>query len=535
MLKTVNLFIPIFYGFLNYCRFVDVLIYSSKKDNKMAIAKSNKLIETSYTLGSREQFFVLFLISLISQKDTAFREYRISHRDIAQLMNFDGRRRVANKEDVFKMMNNLNTQPIRFTEGEEDVQVVWITSLRYNKRTGEYTFTFGKELEPFLLQLKEHFTLYNIGSVVHLSGHSTRIYEVLKRHQFKKEPVTLTIADLKFWLKIEKKYPEYYEFKRWVLEPSREELEKYTDIRFIYREAEKEGKRIISLEFTIFDNEPTEQPTSLNILTNLSARLALSAPLETKTIYKDIKTSLSNNRKQQLDALTFEQYKSFTFLSERSINAGFILDTILAHPKVKYEPLRGFEDIYFQLMWHFFDSKTKSKEKAGAFVNWFKNGRLTEDALHARFTEGVLEKRRLMQSSEIDRRLMSKNISHIAFDALSEEGKSETATSKNVEPRDMRDMKIHIPNNMATSFKESLDRVVQGKPMYKKGFDIAGFKADYPTEYAQFFEKAGNDYLQFYSESGLSNAFDVEKHRDSIEHRAKSYCEEWLKNKKEGK
>jgi plasmid replication initiation protein len=204
-------------------------------------------------------------------------------------MNFDGRRRVANKEDVFKMMNNLNTQPIRFMEGEEEVQVVWITSLRYNKRTGEYTFTFGKELKPFLLQLKEHFTLYNIGSVVHLNGHSIRIYEVLKRHHFKKEPVTLTIADLKFWLKIEKKYPEYYEFKRWVLEPSREELEKYTDIRFTYREAEKEGKRIISLEFTIFDNEPTEQPTSLNILTSLSERLVLAAPIESDKTNKNHK------------------------------------------------------------------------------------------------------------------------------------------------------------------------------------------------------------------------------------------------------
>jgi plasmid replication initiation protein len=492
----------------------------------MAIAKSNNLIETSYTLGSREQFFILFLLSQISQNDTEFREYRISYKDISQLMNFDGRRRVANKEDIFKMMNNLNTQPIRFTAGEEDVQLVWITSLRHNKRTGEYIFSFAKELKPFLLQLKEHFTLFNIDNVVHLSGHSTRIYEVLKRHHFKKEPVILTVANLKFWLKIENKYPEYYEFKRWVLEPSREELEKYTDIRFTYREAEKEGKKILSLEFTISDNEPTEQPNSINILTSLSERLALSAPMESDLVYKDIKKSLSPNRKQQLDALTLEQYKSFTFLSERSINAGFILDTILAHPKVKYEPLRGFEDIYFQIMWHFFESKAKSKEKAGAFVNWFKNGRLTEDALHARFTEGVLEKRRSMASSEIDKRLLSKNINHIAFEALEEGGKNEPTASKTVESSDM---KIHIPNNVSP-FKESLNRIVQNKPAYKKGFDIADFKTQYPSEYNQFFEKANDDYLQFYSESGLNNTFDIEKHRESIEHRAKSYCEEWLKS-----
>jgi Initiator Replication protein len=494
----------------------------------MAIAKSNKLIETSYTLGSREQFFILYLISQISQNDTEFREYRISYKDISQLMNFDGRRRVANKEDIFKMMNNLNTQPIRFTQGEEDVQLVWITSLRHNKRTGEYIFTFGKELKPFLLQLKEHFTLFNIDSVVHLSGHSTRIYEVLKRHHFKKEPVTLTVADLKFWLKIETKYPEYYEFKRWVLEPSKEELEKYTDIRFTYREAEKEGKKIISLEFTIFDNEPTEPPHSLNILSNLSERLALSAPFESELNGKDIKTSLSPIKKQQLDDLTLEQYRSFTFLSEKGINAGFILDTILAHPKIKYEPLRGFEDVYFQIMWHFFETKTKSQEKAGAFVNWFKNGRLTDDALHARFTEGVLEKRRLMKSGEVDMRMMSKTMNHVAFDVFVEEGKKEAATQTVVESNQM---KIPISNTILSPIQERLNRVVQSKPVYKKGFDVADFKADFPNEYTQFFDKATNDYLQFYSESGLNNTFDVEKHRDSIEHRAKTYCEEWLKNK----
>ena len=489
----------------------------------MAIVKSNKLIETSYTLGSREQFFVLFLISQISQKDTEFREYRINYKEISQLMNFDGRRRVANKEDVFKMMNNLNTQPIRFTEGEEDVQVVWITSLRHNKRTGEYTFTFGKELKPFLLQLKEHFTLYNIGNVVHLSGHSTRMYEVLKRHHFKKEPVTLTVADLKFWLKIEKKYPEYYEFKRWVLEPSREELEKYTDIRFTYQEAEKEGKKIISLEFTIFDNVPTEQPNSLNILTNLSERLALSAPTESDINYKDIKTSLSANRKRQLDALTLEQFNSFTFLSEKGINAGFILDTILMHPKVKYEPLRGFEDLYFQMMWHFFETKTKSREKAGAFVNWFKNGRLTEDTLHARFTEGVLEKRKLMKNDELDRRLVSKSRPHTASEVFVEERKNVTTTSV--------PMTIHALKTVASPIQESLNRLVQNKPVYKKGFDVAAFKDAYPSEYTEFFDRATDDYLQFYSESGFSNVFDVEKHRESIEHRAKSYCEAWLKDK----
>lgn len=76
-----------------------------------------------------------------------------------------------------------------------------------------------------------------------------------------------------------------------------------------------------------------------------------------------------------------------------------------------------------------------------------------------------------------------------------------------------------------------MNRVIQNKHIFKKGFDIFDFKASYPNEYAQFFDKATNDYLQFYSESGANNAFNLEKHRESIEHRAKNYCEEWQRNK----
>lgn len=381
--------------------------------SEISVVKSNKLIETGYKLGSREQFFVLFLISQITPQDTEFREYRIHHKDIAKLMNFDGRRRIANKDDVFKMMNNLNTQPIRFTDGEDDVQMVWISKLRYNKSTQEFTFTFDSELKSFLLQLKEHFTLYNISNIAYLSGHSTRIYEVLKRHQFKNTPIVLTIKDLKFWLQIEDKYPEYYEFKRWVLEPSRIELEQYTDIRFTYTEAEKEGKKILSLRFTISDNEPSHKVESINLLHNFSNQMITTAGHATAT--PSGKKSKSTKNEIDTDNLTFAQYKAYQFLLDKGVNGSFIIKNILADDKTQYEPLQGFEDIYVQSMWLYFESKSKAKEPAGVFVNWFKSGKLTEGSLHSRFVEAVIHKTKSMTDEERNNRFKAKSMTNIAF------------------------------------------------------------------------------------------------------------------------
>jgi Initiator Replication protein len=508
----------------------------------MAIVKSNKLIETSYKLGSREQFFVLFLLSKISQHDTEFRQYRVHHKDIARVMNFDGRRRVANKEDIFKMMNNLNTQPIRFSEGDEDVQAVWITSLRYNRKSGEYTFTFSFELKPFLLQLKEHFTLFNISNVVYLSGHSTRMYEVLKRHQYKRESVVLSIKDLKFWLRIENKYPEYYEFKRWVLEPAKQELEQYTDIRFTYAEAEKEGKKILSLEFTIFENEPKDQPSDLNLLTNFGDRLGLAEPSQKTIKERDPSlnstdtSALGSGKKDKLAHLTRIQRKAFDFLTEKGINATFVLETIFKDPKVHYEPLQGFEDVFFFEMWSFFDSKSQSKQKAGAFVNWFKSGKLTEDGLLARLIETVLERRKTMNQTDREDRIA------LAQGVKTKPQSTQQTVSANVKPSQQNlelftqsEIKIVSPNTVKRDFApmiESMNRMLKRQTTPSPIFDFDVFKTTYTDQYEAAMEQAKGDYLKFYAEMG-NKTLDLEKYRESIEHRAKEYCRDWLKAKQE--
>ena len=301
----------------------------------MAIVKANKLIETSYKLGSREQFFILYLIAQITQEDADFSKYQIHYSDVARILNFDGRRRIANKSDVFKLMNNLNNNPIHFTDGDEDVQSVWITELRSNRKTGVLTFTFPDSLKDYLLQLRQHFTQYNIHNIVYLNGHSTRMYEILKRYEFKKQ-VVLTVDKLKFFLGIPNKYTEFYEFKRRVLKPAQEELLKYTDLCFTYEPVKKEGKKVISLRFIISKNVPDEQPEALKLLDDVNP---MKGRGEATAEIKQTK------RPKKYTHLTFAQQKAFHLLEEKGINKTFIVAQILEHPKLKYEVVKGFEDI----------------------------------------------------------------------------------------------------------------------------------------------------------------------------------------------
>ena len=231
-------------------------------NSQQVVVKSNRLIETGYKLGKREQFFVLYLISrLDSMRQTDFRHYEMSFADIKRILNYDGVKRLANRDTVFEIMNNLNRTPIYWEkkddEGvlEERGQMTWISSLKHNVKKDTFTFSFDTNLKPFLLQLEEYFTKYALHNIKNFSkSHSIRMYEILKVYE-RQRRVEMTVEKLKFYLGVGNKYDKFYELKRWVLEPTKEELRVFTDIRFEYRPAKKHRKTVLSVEFFIYPNK----------------------------------------------------------------------------------------------------------------------------------------------------------------------------------------------------------------------------------------------------------------------------------------
>ena len=117
----------------------------------MPIVKHNKLIETSYKLNSREQFFVLYLISKISQSDTNFRDHRMHYSEIQKIINFDGKRRIANKSEVFALMDKLNSEPIIYERGSVVGKSVWLQHMEHDTETDIFTFSLSEKLREYLL------------------------------------------------------------------------------------------------------------------------------------------------------------------------------------------------------------------------------------------------------------------------------------------------------------------------------------------------------------------------------------------------
>ena len=449
----------------------------------MAIIKHNKLIETSYKLNSREQYFVLHLISEISQNQVDFQEYKMHYSEIERLINFDGKRRIANKSEVFALMDKLNSEPIIYEKGSIVGKSVWLQHVEHNTETDVFTFSLSQRLREYLLQLKEHFTKYNISNIVYLNANGVRLYEVLKRHQFRGE-CELTIDKLKFYMGIEERYPKYYEFKRWVLLPSQREIKKYTDIRFDFVPAKKARKRIISLKFYIYENEPQHSPDKIKLLQKMDKayeKPQLQLGQSSVVAKKDLK-----------EELTKSQYDAYLFLSKKGVNKTFVIHQVLGHEKLRYELIRGYEDLYMRAIWKFFADKSNSDNLPATFVTWWKKDILVNDQLHARMMEYVLQRKKAMNEEEIMQR---------------EDNKRRTMVASSAAPV-LKSVDVH---QAATTLQ---------------AFNIEKFKEEYPEQYKAFLVEVKQKFEKQIQNAGQH--FDPNKFRQAIETQVYHKCKIWV-------
>ena len=114
-----------------------------------------------------------------------------------------------------------------------------------------------QNMKPYLLQLKERFTRYElIYTLAFKSQFSIRLYEILKSYQWRHE-VTLVLDELKVSMFAEN-YKNFKDFRNRVLDVAVREINQYSDITVNYTPITK-GRKTVALRFEIIDNDVAER------------------------------------------------------------------------------------------------------------------------------------------------------------------------------------------------------------------------------------------------------------------------------------
>jgi len=131
----------------------------SEELEKLKVVKSNNLVRSSYRLSKRALVFIYYLIAkLDSINQEGFTDFLLTYSQINKILNFDGKRRISKRSEVFALMDELNHAPIFREDANDAIKVNWLSSVTHHKKEDVFRLRMDPLLKPHLLFLKSHFT-----------------------------------------------------------------------------------------------------------------------------------------------------------------------------------------------------------------------------------------------------------------------------------------------------------------------------------------------------------------------------------------
>ena len=216
------------------------------------VVKANSLIQESrFSLSAQQQKIVLYIISQIEKQDEELKLYSF---DIKDFCNVCG---IEPKGDIYALLKrqikDISDKSVWIkTESGIDTLVRWIEKPYIDKRSGTIQIKLDDDMKPYLLQLKERYTAYELIYTLNFkSKYSIRLYEFLKSIHYKKlAPYSYEISIDRFQALLDSKYKDFKDFHTRVLKIAQKEINTYSDINLSY-EIIKKGRKATDIKLFI--------------------------------------------------------------------------------------------------------------------------------------------------------------------------------------------------------------------------------------------------------------------------------------------
>lgn len=273
---------------------------SLRSARKNIVAKDNRLIQKSrYSLSLMENKALLYLISMIRPDDQPGKIYTFSCSEFQRLLNWSKEASYMNIKAMFQRLGDVSM----WIEGEvdgrpKDILVRYFHIVRLDQKSGYIDVSFHEDMLPYLLNLQKHltedgyyFSSYKL-ECISLMKHkySIRIFELLRSYQYNNQKWTFENGtgseyDLQYRIagtvidpktrqprsNIPESWSNWAVFRRDVLDPAVEEINKYTDIVIAYKGkkedlSHKKTRAIRTIEFYMVRKTKPEQDVTDRII-----------------------------------------------------------------------------------------------------------------------------------------------------------------------------------------------------------------------------------------------------------------------------
>lgn len=260
------------------------------KPSSAIVTQSNELVSARYGLPLGEMRLLFTVISKVQPDDTKLTVYHIP---VAEFADFLGVARGSAYAEMKNITKSLVTRYVEIKSPGRLTQTTWVAQADYIDGTGMVDVRLSEAMIPHLLQLKNgNFTQCKLAILLSFkSQYTLRLYMLLKQkrdHNPRAKEYQFEIGELRkqLGLSIEEDkarktvavelYSEYKNFKAWVLNPAKKEMDAKSDLGFEYEEI-KRGRRVASINFRVFNIPragmlPTEPPAEEQLSLDLTAK-----------------------------------------------------------------------------------------------------------------------------------------------------------------------------------------------------------------------------------------------------------------------
>lgn len=236
---------------------------SNTKDDELyhyLVVKHNDLIQRArVTLTAAQQKFIAYAIAQIKPGDQEFQFYEIRVDEFCKVMG-------KNKDWFYKefknMVDDLDDDKLWVETDEKIFKFRWFSEVEYLKGKGTVRVLFNSNLKKYLLEQKERFTQYELVNIVALkSKYSHTLFEYLKSYAFR-GGIVMSVDKLKYILGLDEdgakksSYDNFSNIRARILEPAKNEINKYTELVIDYKPITK-GRKVTEIEFSV--NKKTYQ------------------------------------------------------------------------------------------------------------------------------------------------------------------------------------------------------------------------------------------------------------------------------------
>ena len=175
-------------------------IYSKNNNRKVIIA--NDIIQKGkFSLSAKELKIIFYIISQIKPNDCELREYEI---DLIEFCKTCGINKGGTQAKELEQALLKLEQPWVIRNEREVYSLAWSRGFYVSPITNKLVITRDEKLKSYLIQLKNHFTAWELIYTLHFkSKYTIRLYILLKSIHYQENSIyerEYTVQELKYLL-----------------------------------------------------------------------------------------------------------------------------------------------------------------------------------------------------------------------------------------------------------------------------------------------------------------------------------------------